>query len=152
MRRIRGSRPGGALVVLALAIAGCGGGGEADSAGEAVAPDAVAVVAGVEDGTITQEDVDGTIASSAELTGGEAPAPASPEYPLAAGQALDGLILERWVAGEAAERGVPAESLQDVGVEELQGTWEPRTECFTDLPSRLCPGEEAPVDLPPASG
>jgi hypothetical protein len=148
----------GALVVSALALAGCGGdddggGGSTTTVPAPVPPDAIAVVEGVDDGSVTQGDVDQAVAASAELSGEEVPAPASPEYPLAAGQALDALILERWVAGEAAVRGVSPEALRDADVEELRGTWEPRTECATDLPSRLCPGgDEAPPDLPPASG
>ena len=151
MRRIRGPRLAGALVVSALTVAGCGGGEDGTTAPEP-AGDTVAVVAGVDDGVVTQDDLDRTIAASAELTGDEPPAPASSEYPLVAGQALDGLILERWTAGEAAARGVPAEALQDDSVDDLEGTWGPRTECFGDFVSRLCPGEEAPPDIPPASG
>jgi DNA-binding transcriptional regulator YdaS (Cro superfamily) len=143
----------GALVVSALALAGCGGDDEGGDSAAPVPPDAIAMVEGVEDGAVTQGELDQAIAASAELSGEEAPAPASPEYPLAAGQALDALILERWIAGEAAARGVSPDTLRDADVEELRATWEARTECATDLPSRLCPGgDEAPPDLPPASG
>lgn len=151
MRRIRGPRRGGALVVSVLVLAGCGG-DSADAPAEEAPPDVVAVVDGVEDGAITQDELDDAIVANAELNGQTPPVPETPEYGLLAGQALDQLILERWVAGEAAERGVAPESLQEESVTELQSTWGPRTECPGEVAGRLCGDAPAPANIPPASG
>jgi hypothetical protein len=161
MRSTRGPRLGGALVVFALALSGCGGGEDATSTAttspEGSAPsDVVAVVEGVENGAITRDELDAAVTANAELSGQPPPAPGAPAYGLVAGEALDQLVLERWVEGEAADRGVSPESLADEPVADLQGTWGPRTECVDDVVSRLCGGGEEPAepppDIPPASG
>ena len=137
---------------MAVALGGCGDGEEPGSPTAAAPPDAVAVVEGVDDCAITQDELDEAVAANAELNGQSPPASGTPEYGLLAGQALDQLILERWVAGEAAERGVDPASLQEESVTELQGTWGPRTECLGDVAGRLCGDAPAPADIPPASG
>lgn len=123
----------------------------------------VATVEGVENGEITQGDL-----SAAMSEGGrEVPAVGSPEYDLAAGSALDRLVLALWIRGEAAEQGgeVPpedaktfAEQMDAASADELAADWAPRTECDPGPVSRLCGrGEEGgspepPPDIPPASG
>jgi hypothetical protein len=147
-----------AFAAFAVALAGCGGGEEETSTAteppeEAEPADIVAVVEDVEGGAITRDELDAAVAANAEVSGQSPPAPGSPEYGLIAGEALDQLVLERWVEGEAAERGVDPESLRDESVEELQGTWGPRTECLGEVLSRLCDDSaDAPPDIPPASG
>ncbi|MGI8460847.1 MAG: hypothetical protein ACR2OC_04300 [Solirubrobacterales bacterium] len=153
-------------MLLALVIAGCGGGDEPSTAppkapGAGVPDGAVAQLEGVDGGVITEELLEQTVAEDA-LEQGETspPSPASPEYALYAGAALDDLLLALWVAAEAAERGVSADQLEQElreqgGTEELSAKWAPRTECLAEVVARLCGGSvepDAPPDLPPASG
>ena len=150
-RSIRGPRSGGALAVLAV-IAGCGGGEEpatstTELGGESPA-EAVAVVAGVEDGTVTAAELDQAVADAALESGQDPPVVGGPEYDLLAGDALDNLIVAVWVRGEEAEGGT------GVSADELESKWMPRTECLGELISRFCGNAEAepPPDIPPASG
>jgi hypothetical protein len=160
----RGLRVFAALAVVA-AISGCGGDEETTASPTAPAEDdVVAAVEGVEGGEITGADLEEEVLAEAEAVGDTPPVAGSPEFDLLAGDALDSLLIQRWIAAEAAEQGGPisaadAAALEDgidsSGIDELQATWGPRTECETEVVSRLCGGGEAPgppPDIPPASG
>ena len=163
----RGLRVLAALALIAGA-AGCGGSDDEPApATTAAAPaegDVIATVAGVEGGEITGADLEAEVLAEAEAVGDTPPAVDSPEFDLQAGGALDQLILQRWIMGDAAEQGgelsaedtaALAERISSSGIEKLRATWGPRTTCDTDLVSRLCGGggeTEPPPDIPPASG
>ena len=84
------------LVVLVAATMGIG---------KPSLPDgAVAFVEDVEDGEVTQEEFDAAIERSAQ--GGQPPEPGTPQFNAAKVPAISDLLLERWVRGEAEERGV----------------------------------------------
>jgi parvulin-like peptidyl-prolyl isomerase len=69
----------------------------------------VAIVEEAPDGAITQEDFDRALAQTAARQGlREVPPTDDPQYELLADAALSDLILARWVAGEAEERGIEA--------------------------------------------
>jgi parvulin-like peptidyl-prolyl isomerase len=73
-----------------------------------VPDDAVAVVDGVDDGTITREEFDGAlkqVAASQGLQGG-VPKEDDPQFDLFKEQALSDLILSRWIEGEASDRRI----------------------------------------------
>lgn len=98
------------LLTAAFGLAACGDGdetgpGQATTA-EGLPEGAVALVRGVEDGAITREDLNRAVAARARASGQQAPATQSPEYDLVAGEALDDLLVARWIAGEAAARGI----------------------------------------------
>ena len=169
----RGLRVFSATVAV-VALAGCGseeGSTTATTDGAPTAPaegDVIATVEGVEGGEITGADLEEEVLAEAEATGTTPPAAESPDFQLVAGSALDQLILERWIAGDVAEQGgevteQDAEALANridaSGVEELQVTWGPRTECLGDVSGRLCAAgatgsddPQPPPDIPPASG
>lgn len=66
-----------------------------------------AVVDGVDNGNITQEQVDSAIQQAAAQSGlQKPPAPNDPQYQALHDQALQSLILGKWVEGEAADRGI----------------------------------------------
>ena len=161
-------------LLVAAALAGCGGGEEEpEPATSAPAPatesapaegDVVATVEGVDGGEITGAELEQEVLESAAADGRTPPTPGSPEFDLVAGDALDNLLLRRWIAGDVAEQGSAvteeeaaalAERMSPDGVEELEATWGERTECSPELVSRLCDGggePEPPPDIPPASG
>lgn len=67
----------------------------------------VALVEDAPDGTITQQDLDDALAQTAASQSlPKVPAPESPQYQPLVDAALGDLILSRWVAGEAQERGI----------------------------------------------
>lgn len=69
----------------------------------------VAHVDDVDDGGITQEDLDAAIAQAAAQGGmKKVPAEDDPQYDSLVDQAMQSLILAVWVRGEAAERGLTA--------------------------------------------
>jgi hypothetical protein len=167
----------GPRVLLALAaaaiLAGCGD--SDDEPAPAASPpapateagpaeeDVIATVEGVEDGEITGADLEQEVLESAAAEGRTPPTPGSPEFDLVAGDALDSLLLRRWIAGDVAEQGAEvteeeaaalADRMNPSGIEELAAIWGERTECDADLVSRLCDGgePEPPPDIPPASG
>ena len=67
---------------------------------------ATAYVDDVDDGEITQEDLDLAIEQAAAGQGGEVPEPGTPQYNAALVPALSDLLLGRWVRGESEERGI----------------------------------------------
>jgi len=147
-----------ATVLAAAALAGCGSDDEPATSTASVpsAPaedDVVATVEGVDGGEITGAELEAEVLESASADGRTPPAPDAPEFELVAGEALDRLILERWLAGEGIAPS--ADALDRATLEELQAEWGERTECETTLVSRLCGGTaspEPPPDIPPASG
>lgn len=89
-----------ALVILVAATMGIG---------KVSVPDgAVAFVEDVDNGEITQEELDTAVeqAAAAEGGGGEVPEPGTPQYAAALAPAVSDLLLGRWVRGEADERGI----------------------------------------------
>ena len=93
-----------------LALTGCGGEGGPTTTGASsaeVPAGAIAVVAEAPDGTITQEDFDRAVEQTAARQGlKEVPAEDDPQYQLLSDAALSDILLDRWVMGEAAERGI----------------------------------------------
>ncbi len=68
---------------------------------------ATAFVDDIDDGEITQEDLDLGIEQAAAAEGGaEVPEPGTPQYNAALVPALSDLLLGRWVRGESDERGI----------------------------------------------
>ena len=165
----RGPRVFAALAACAL-LAGCGGGDDPAPAPDDAVPaeaDVIATVEGVEGGEITGADLEAEVLAAAEAQGQTPPTPGSPDFDLLAGDALDQLLLRTWIAGDVAEQGgevseeeaaALAGEMDPSGLDEMQATWGPRTECDTEVISRLCAGgggdapPEPPPDIPPASG
>ncbi len=77
----------------------------------------VAVVDGVDNGAITQEDLDAGLAQAAAQGGlPEVPAADDPQYQALQDQAMQSLILAVWVEGEATDRGITV-SQEDIDAE-----------------------------------
>ena len=88
-----------AVVALVAATTGIGDPGlpEGDAA----------IVDGVDDGSITEEDLQAGIEQAAAQSGAQqVPAEDDPQYAALRDQALQSLILAVWVKGEAADRGI----------------------------------------------
>jgi peptidyl-prolyl cis-trans isomerase C len=94
----------GVLLVLAFAAFATG-------LDDPEVPDgSVAVVEDVDDGDVTQDDFDAAmeqVAASQGLRGGP-PKPGDEQYEAFKEQALSDLLLQKWVQGEAEERGITA--------------------------------------------
>ena len=96
-------------IVLALVLAGAVALVAATSGlGQPGLPEGdVAFVDTVDDGDITQDDLDSALDQAAAQSGlPEVPAADNPQYDALAQQAMQSLILAKWVKGEAAERGL----------------------------------------------
>ena len=92
---------GGILAIIVILVAATMG------IGALSLPDgATAYVDDVDDGEITQEDLDLAIEQAAAGQGGELPEPGTPQYNAALVPALSDLLLGRWVRGESEERGI----------------------------------------------
>ena len=93
----------GALLVALFAIVAV-----AQGIGDPSIPsDAIAVVDGAPNGTVTQDDFDRALAQTAAQQGiKEIPKTTDPQYQPLADAAESDLLLARWVQGEAAERGI----------------------------------------------
>lgn len=80
----------------------------AQGIGEPSVPEGdIAVVEDAPDGTITAEEYDGSLEQTAAAQGlQEVPAEDDPQFELLRSSAISDLILSRWVAGEAEERGI----------------------------------------------
>ncbi len=77
----------------------------------------VAVVDDVEDGAITQDDLESALTQAAAQGGlPEVPAADDPQYASLEQQAMQSLILSKWVQGEAADRGITA-TQEDIDAE-----------------------------------
>jgi len=69
----------------------------------------VAIVDGVEDGTVSQEELDGALEEAgAQLGVPEIPPVDDPQYQGLLDQAMQQLLLEIWVEAESADRGITA--------------------------------------------
>ena len=91
----------GILLVLAFA-AFAGGLSDPD-----VPDDAVAIVEDVDGGEVTKEEFDNSLLQVAASQGlKEAPKASDPQYQQFVDAAVSDLILERWILGESADRGV----------------------------------------------
>lgn len=92
-----------AALVLALVLSAA-----TQGLGEPSLPDdAVAVVEDVEDGTISGEDFQSSLAQLAAQEGlNEPPAPGDERYDQLADAAVANLLLAQWVRGEAEDRGI----------------------------------------------
>jgi len=87
------------MIVLAATTTGFGKPGIPDGD--------VAVVDDVDPGTVSQEDLDGALEQAgAQLGIPEVPPPDDPQYQGLLDQAMQQLLLEIWVEGEAGERGI----------------------------------------------
>jgi parvulin-like peptidyl-prolyl isomerase len=77
----------------------------------------VAVVDGVEDSAITQDDLDSALTQAAAQSGlPDVPPADDPQYESLQQQAMQSLILAEWVKGEAADRGITV-SQEDIDAE-----------------------------------
>ncbi|MEZ5155387.1 MAG: peptidyl-prolyl cis-trans isomerase [Solirubrobacterales bacterium] len=77
----------------------------------------VAYVDDIDDGAITQDDLDSALAQAAAQSGiPKVPAPNNPQYDSLVQQAMQSLILAKWVKGEAADRGITV-SQEDIDAE-----------------------------------
>jgi len=93
-------------VVLVGATSGLGKPGLPDGA--------VAVVDGVDNGEVSQDQLDAAIQQAASQSGlAKPPAENDPQFQALHDQALQSLILGKWVEGEAADRGIEV-SQQDI--------------------------------------
>jgi len=77
----------------------------------------VAYVDGIDDGSITQDDLDSALDQAAAQGGlPKVPAEDDPQYESLVQQAMQSLILAAWVRGEAADRGITV-SQEDIDAE-----------------------------------
>lgn len=77
----------------------------------------VAIVDGVDNGAISQDDLDAALEQAAAQGGlAKVPAADDPQYDSLAQQAMQSLILAEWVKGEAADRGITV-SQSDIDAE-----------------------------------
>ena len=110
MRRLSGNKRavaivlGAVLVLLVVLIAATSGFGD-----ESPADDAVAVVDGEQ---ITQEDFDRALGQAAARQGTaqncQGPSPDDPQYATLRDEALNDILDQAWILGEAEEQGVEA--------------------------------------------
>jgi len=93
----------GALFVALFVIVGV-----ADGIGQPSVPSGdVAVVQDAPDGTLTVAQFQAALKQTAARQGiKQVPSPSSPQYPTLRDAAMSDLLLSRWVAGEAEERGI----------------------------------------------
>jgi parvulin-like peptidyl-prolyl isomerase len=82
--------------------------GVADGIGHPSVPSgAVAIVEDAPNGTISQADFDAALTQAAGQQGlPKAPKPSDPQYDTFKQQAMASVLLSRWIAGEAQERGI----------------------------------------------
>jgi len=136
-----------ALAILVILIAATSGLGR-----PGVPSGSVAIVDGVDDGTITDEDYQrGLEQSAARLGLQEPPAPGSPEFDQINDETMQGLLLEIWAEGEAADRGI---EVTDSDVEDeltqIQDSFQNKKEFARVVKqSKFCTEEEIDGDVPP---
>ena len=91
------------VALAAFVIIGRGSVGEGSPPGD----EGVAEVQGVEDGIVTQEDLDALLTRVAEQQGLKKPPPSDdPQFPQFRDQALGEALLPLWIRGEAEDRGL----------------------------------------------
>ena len=84
--------------------------------GSAPGSEGVAEVQGIDDGIVTQEAFEESLARVAEQQGLKKPPPADdPQYPTFSDQALGDALLPLWIRGEASDRGL---SVTDTEIED----------------------------------
>lgn len=98
---------GGLLLFLFLIVAIFGG-----LKGPSIPDGAVVAIDGIDNGEISQEELDQGIVRSAKELGieGDAPQPGDPQYDSIREQVLSNLIISKWVEGEAAEKNITADA------------------------------------------
>ncbi|MEZ5074252.1 MAG: peptidyl-prolyl cis-trans isomerase [Solirubrobacterales bacterium] len=97
-----------AIVLALILVAAVVLVGATSGLGEPGLPEGDAVyVDGVDDGGISQDDLDTALEQAAAQSGlPKVPAPDDPQYEPLVQQAMQSLILAKWVKGEAADRGI----------------------------------------------
>jgi foldase protein PrsA len=114
---------------------------------------AVAIVDGVDDGTISNEDYERALDQTAARLGLEqAPAPGTPEFEQANDETMQGLLLAIWAQGEIDDRGleVTDASVQDE-LTQIEDSFQNEREFRrTVRDARFCTEEELAAETPPA--
>lgn len=131
-------------VILAAATIGLGRPG--------VPSDAVAIVDGVDNGTVTDDDYQRGLEQSAARLGLDAPPEVgSPEFAQVNDETMQGLLLAIWAEGEANDRGleVTETDVQDE-LDQIQEGFQNEKE-FAQVvrQSKFCTQEEIEADIPP---
>ena len=114
---------------------------------------AVAIVDGVDNGTVSDEDYQrGIDQASARLGLDEPPEPGSPEFQQVNDEAMQDLLLAIWAEGEAADRGleVTDQDVQDELDQVQAGFQNEREFARVVRQSQFCSEEEIAADTPPA--
>jgi parvulin-like peptidyl-prolyl isomerase len=114
---------------------------------------AVAIVDGVDNGTVSDADYQrGIEQASARLGLDQPPEPGSPEFQQVNDEAMQDLLLAIWAEGEAADRGIEVtdQDVQDE-LDQVQAGFENEREFARVVrQSRFCSEEEIAADTPPA--
>ena len=138
----------GLALILALVLAAATSG-----LGKAGVPDgSVAIVEDVDDGSITDEDYQSASEQAAARLGLEQPPePDAPEFEQVNQDAMQGLLLEIWAEGEAADRGI---EVTDTDVQDeltqIQESFQNEKEFRRVVrQSQFCSEEEIEADVPP---
>jgi hypothetical protein len=136
-----------ALVVVVALVAATSG------LGRPGVPDgAVAIVDGIDDGTVTDEEYDRALEQAAARLGlDEVPPESDPQYAQINDEAMQGLLLAIWARGEADDRGL------EVGDSDVQSELDAIQEGFQNerefaqvvRQSKFCTEEEIDSDTPP---
>jgi len=101
-KRTLGAVFAGLLAILVVLVAATMGIGK-----PSVPEGAVAFVEDVSSGDVTQEEFEAAVAQASASEGSaEPPAPGTPQFNAAKVSAVSDLLLQRWVSGEAEERGI----------------------------------------------
>jgi hypothetical protein len=113
---------------------------------------AVAIVDGIDDGTVTDEEYDRALEQAAARLGlDEVPPESDPQYAQINDEAMQGLLLAIWARGEADDRGL------EVGDSDVQSELDAIQEGFQNerefaqvvRQSKFCTEEEIDSDTPP---
>jgi len=114
---------------------------------------AVAIVDGVDNGTVTDADYQrGIDQASARLGLDQPPEPGSPEFQQVNDEAMQDLLLAIWAEGEAADRGIEVtdQDIQDELDQVQAGFANKREFARVVRQSKFCSEEEIASDTPPA--
>jgi peptidyl-prolyl cis-trans isomerase C len=135
----------GIALILVAATSGLGRPG--------VPSNAVAIVDGVDDGTVSDADYQRAMEQSAARLGlEEPPEPGSEQFAEVNDQTMQGLLLAIWAEGEAADRGIEVTEadVQDE-LQQIQDSFENQREFRRVVrQSRFCTEEEIEAETPPA--